>query len=138
MDVRKAYENAAQIELYSLDPHFWVENNKAFKSGAYHGWEPLGKTTLKGDDARKVLNAVDKGRSDSDGKSFKCFDPRHGIRIVAGQKIYDLVICYACGNAMIFEGDKDIGGFLTTGSPAAILNKVLVDSKVPLPKMPGR
>jgi hypothetical protein len=131
-DVREAFEKATEFDLYSLDPSRMVEKNK--KDTLFHDWKVLGKTTLKGDTAKNVRAAIDKGRKDSDGSVAACFNPRHGVRIVHDKKTYDLVICYECLSATVFEGDKRIGQFLTTRSPEKTLTRVLADAKVPLPK----
>ena len=122
----EAFEKATEFDLYSLDPG--ADGVK----GGFHGWKVLGKTSLKGDDVKKVRDAVEKGRKESDGTQAKCFEPRHGIRIVQEKKTYDLVICYTCFSADVFEGETRLGGFLTTRGPAEFLNKVLKDAKVPL------
>lgn len=122
-----AFEKATEFELYSLNP-------KPVREGGFHGWPVLGSTPLKGDGAKQVRAAVEKGRAESDGSVAGCFQPRHGIRIVQGKKTYDLVICFECGSVSVYDGDERLGFFPTTGSPGETLNKVLVDAKVPLPK----
>jgi hypothetical protein len=127
-EVREAFDQAAEIELYSLNP------NPDREKTDFHGWQSLGKTTLKGEDLKTVRDAVEKGRKESTGDVAGCFIPRHGIRIVREKKTYDLVICYQCLSAAVYDGDKKVGSFLTTRDPVAVLNKVLSAAKVPLPK----
>ncbi len=131
-DVREAFNKATEFECYSLDPSRVLKKND--KDMYFHNWKVLGKTTLKGDDAKKVRAAIDKGRKNSDGSVALCFNPRHGVRILHGKKTYDLLICYECHSAMIFEGDQKIGEFLTAPGPEKSLNKVLQAANVPLPK----
>src|SRR4051812_28862176 len=70
-EAREAFDKAAQIELYSLDPS---RTEKKEENGEYfHGWRVLGKTTLKGDAAKKVRAAVERGVKDSDGSVAACF-----------------------------------------------------------------
>jgi hypothetical protein len=128
---REAFEKAAQFELYSLDP-FKGQQNEGDSS--FHGWKVLGKTALKGANAQTVREAVEKGRSDSDGSVAKCFNPRHGLRFTVDQKTYDFVICYQCLSAEVYDGDNGLGQFLTTSGPAGTLNKILRAAKVPLPE----
>jgi hypothetical protein len=134
--VRLAFENASECDLYSLDPWYFLDGAGNAPSHDFHRWEALGKTHLKAQQARCVLEAVDQGRRESDGKSYKCFEPRHGVRVPDGAKTYDLIICYHCGNAIILEGDRMIGGFTTASKPSEFLNQVLIDAKVPLAKTP--
>lgn len=131
-DVRDAFDKAKEFELYSLDPSRAVKKNE--KDSFFHDWNVLGKTTIKGANARNALAAIDKGRKESDGSVAACFNPRHGVRIVHDKKTYDLVICYECLSATIYEGDKRVGSFLTVRSPEKVLTRMLADAKVPLPK----
>jgi hypothetical protein len=130
-EARAAFEKAEEFELYSLDP---ARDLGGKKVEALHGWKVLGKVTVKGADAKRVRQAVEKGVKDSDGSVAACFNPRHGIRVTNGTKTYDLVICYECLSASVFVGDDRVGSFLTARGPEGALNKVLRDAKVPLPK----
>ncbi len=100
--------------------------------GGFCGWKILGKTTVKGEVAKKVRDAVEKGLKESDGTQLKCFDPGHGIRIVHEKKTYDFVFSTPCMNGSVWEGETHLGDFTTTRSPAEVLDKVLRDAKVPL------
>jgi len=130
--VREAFEKATEFDLYSLDPDRGEGNQKG--ADAFHGWKVLGKTTVKGADVAVVRDAIEKGRKDSDGAVAACFQPRHGLRFTHGKKTYDFVLCFECLSAQIYEGETQVGRFLTTSSPLKLLNKVLSDAKVPLPK----
>ena len=131
-EVRDAFEKATEYDLYSLDPSRL--RKKDAKDELFHDWKVLGKTRLKGDAAKKIRAAIDKGRKDSDGSVAACFNPRHGVRIVHDKKTYDLVICYECLSANVFEGEKRLGQFLTARGPETTLNKTLEDARVPLAK----
>jgi hypothetical protein len=124
----EAFAAAKEFELYSLDP------NSLEKSGSkFHGWNVLGSTLLKAEDAVKARNAVEKGRKDSNGDVAGCFSPRHGIRIVQEKVVYDLVICFACLSGMVYEGEERIGTFLTDATPGPMLKDLLIAAKVPVP-----
>jgi len=130
LEARTVFENASNFELYRLDPSpttFNVNDKQSF-----HGWKILGKTAVKGEDVKAIWAAVKKGIKDSDGKVAACFNPRHGIRIVQDKKTYDFVICFECLTANIYKDDVEIGQYLTTNSPAAVLNRVLRAAKVPM------
>jgi hypothetical protein len=130
-DARAALEKAAEWELYSLDPSRFKDPPK----DNFHGWKVLGMTTVKDADTRKaLLAALDKGARDNDGTVAACFNPRHGIRVKAGDKTIDLVICFECFSASVFTGAERSGSFLTTASPQPALDRVLTAARVPLPK----
>jgi hypothetical protein len=125
--VQDAFSNAAEFDLYSLDPF-------AEAKDGFHGYTVLGKTAVKGDLAKKVREAIEKGASENNDKKGACFHPRHGIRISTAKTSYDLVICFQCLQIEVYEGDKEITLVLTSGSPSDLLNKVLTDAGIPLPK----
>lgn len=130
-DVKAALEKATEWELYSLHPEQTQEEPK----DAFHKWRVLGKTSVKDADTRKtLLAALEKGAKDNDGTEARCFNPRHGIRVKAGDKTIDLVICFECYQTVVFTGDEHTGKFLTMRSPQPALDKVLTDARVPLPK----
>ena len=124
----EAFAAAKEFELYSLDPNSQEKGREKF-----HGWHILGKTLLKGEDLIKVRDAVEKGRKESNGDVAGCFSPRHGIRIVQEKVTIDLVICFACLSATVFDGETRIGAFLTTHAPGPILKDVLIAANVPVP-----
>src|SRR5688500_15722314 len=88
--VPEALTKAEKVELLSLDPEH--ESKGAVKDG-FHGWKVLGRTELKEDDRRKVLEALEKGVPGDKGGA-RCFIPRHGIRVHKGKETLDLVICF--------------------------------------------
>ena len=131
-DVKAALDKADTFELYSLDPG----KGEAVKDG-FHGWKVLGKTTVKDADTRKqIVAALAKGAEENDGRAAKCFEPRHGIRVIRDGKTTDLVICFACLQVRTYQGDKDGAGFLTTASPQATFDKMLKAADVPLAPKP--
>ncbi|TWT66651.1 hypothetical protein [Allorhodopirellula solitaria] len=120
--------DATSLELYSLDP---TERTDFDKTTGFHGWKVLGKTTVK--DAKTLSNLTDAlaaGIAENDGMVSACFDPRHGIRVsVDGQQV-DYVICFHCYSARWYtDGDQNVG-FLTTGSPQPVFDRVLRDASV--------
>lgn len=120
-EVQEAFAKAESIELYSLSPFRELKPTEGFR-----GWLIMGKTIVK--EPKAVLEAVEKGAKDSDGKVAKCFEPRHGIR--AGD--VDLVICFACLQTYVYQGEKRVASFPTTREPAALLNKILSNAGIPL------
>jgi len=121
---------ADSFELFSLDPDELARVEK----GGFHGWRVLGQTTIKNKATRqRLIKALEKGVNDNDGSAAGCFNPRHGIRVKRGKTTADFVICYECLSMEVYIDGKK-GGALTTRAPERVLNKVLKDRKVPLPK----
>ena len=131
--VKEALDKAESFDLYSLDP--MRGKGDKVPEGGFQGYKVLGKTTVKDADTRKKLvAALEKGIAQNKGEAAGCFNPRHGIRVTHESNTYDLVICFECFSAEVYDGDKKDGSFLLTISPQPVFNKVLTDAKVPLPK----
>src|SRR5215470_6841582 len=92
-------EKGEQFELLSLSP----DRPKEKPKDAFHGWEVLGRTTVKNAEARKTLVAAfNKGVEDNKGIVAACFNPRHGIRVTHDGKTADFVICFECYQVQAF------------------------------------
>ena len=128
-ELQTLLESADELQLFSLRPSRVEGDSKE----AFHGWEVLGRMTLADDKQRKeILAAFKKGVEESDGKVAACFQPRHGIRAIRGEKTVDFVICFECLQVQVFAGAKQERGFLITSSPQVIFDRVLASAKVPL------
>jgi hypothetical protein len=128
-DLKAVLEKPDALELVSLEP---TEEDKSDKG--YFGWKVLGKTEVKDAESRKKLvDALLKGISDSDGKAARCFIPRHGLRARQGDRTVDLVICFECAQIRIFPPREDkTPGVTVTKSPEATFDEVLKAAGVPL------
>src|SRR5207244_1035453 len=92
-DLQDALRNAPTFELYSLEPEDGEREGEGF-----HGWKVLGRTVVRDAVARnKLADAFIAGNADAEVTQAKCFEPRHGIRLVAGDgTTTDFVICFTC------------------------------------------
>jgi hypothetical protein len=122
---RAAIEKADKIQVMALDPRGGDDSKDAF-----HDYKVLARATVTDDDARKdVVAAVEKGVAEG-GPIAKCFEPRHGLRVVYKRKIYDFVICYQCSQIEIFAADEEEPDVVATSDASrAALDKALKDAK---------
>lgn len=128
-------EKAEQFELLSLNPSLNPKDRDEKLKDDFHGFQILGKTTVKDAQTRKKLvAALKKGIADSNGDVALCFNPRHGIRFTHDGNTIDLVICYECLSVYVYVGDKKEGEIPTTDSPQDTFNSVLKGAKVRLPE----
>ena len=128
-------KQAEQVELLSINPHVRIE---AKQPGSFHGWKSLGQTTVKeAEQRKKLLTAFEKGVEIEIAKVAKCFEPRHGIRMVHEGKTIDLVICFTCYRVLVFAGEEQEQSFQIEDSPRAVFDQMLKDAKVRLPPPPG-
>lgn len=131
--VAEVLAKAETWELISLDPRF-KENGKL------HGFDELGRTTVKDAETRKTLRAaLEKGLAEESQPS-KCFDPRHAIRATFDGRTVEVLICFSCHHVYIYEPGKAnaIARLTTSASPQAAFDQVLKDAKVPLPEPAGK
>jgi hypothetical protein len=127
VEVSKALSAPDMVTLYSLEP--W--GRPAVGEEALHEYKVLGHTDLDKNQSAIAIREFRSALSGWDGIIASCFDPRHAIRVTAGNHIYDLLLCYACHQLYVYEGDKLIASLGAAGS-SKILNGVLTGAKVPL------
>jgi hypothetical protein len=112
---RRVLEQAPELTLYSthpspltpFDPDF---NDKRLEQ--FHEHRVLGKTVVRGEEKRRVLDAlfsfyVYPDRARNGRIAARCFMPRHGIRArdAATGRTVDLLVCFSCNNARIYASD---------------------------------
>lgn len=121
-----ALTTADQLELYSLKPDDIAGNLDRFTV--------LGKTTVSNSQQRvKLRDALQSGVRQSDGTMYRCFNPRHGIRVTKNGVVTDFVICFECGRVQVWRGDQRLAYFAVTKSPQPAFDAVLNAAGVPLP-----
>jgi hypothetical protein len=130
---KQALLNAEKFELFSLDPDQGREN-----ADGIHGWKILGSLEIS--DAqlcRQIADRLIEGIEASGGHEVMaaCFDPRHAIRVSRRRRTFDIVVCFHCMRAYFYEGDGEQKKMCSTNSAVEeLLNKVLADAKIPLPR----
>ncbi len=86
------FNRGEKITLYSLEPKESIDGNETF-----HGYKILKETLIDSSSKQFLLKrSLTNGMIGSHGAA--CFNPRHGLRIVDGEKTVDIVICFECGN----------------------------------------
>lgn len=129
--VMGALENADSYELISLDPDRRTAKEPGEK---FHGWRVLGSTKIADPEVRKqVTEALRKAASEPDGTVVGCFDPRHGIRVVRGNKTMELVICFECITAHVHAENAKPTGFRVTNAAQPVFDEVLKKAGVAMP-----
>lgn len=131
-----ALHGATEIELISLMPD--ERRHDPARPGAFHGWEVLGRTTLKtADDREKLIHAFESGIEESDGTVASCFAPRHGITVQHDGKRHEFVICFQCLSFQWFVDGNLENGLPITSSPQAAFDELLTRAGVKLAEKPA-
>lgn len=129
-------QNAAKVTLFSLDPSF----NAPKTASLFQNFNILGELPLTGEQAQSAANAVasaiNLGRpivaeNMSIGASSCLIEPRHGLRVAANGHTYDYLICFQCGQGIIYEDNQEIASINIGGRPT-VLNNLLVAAKLPV------
>jgi hypothetical protein len=129
-----AMQHAEHYELLSLDP----KHTTTPPPDNFHGWRILGRTMIGDQVTQKKLNdALRAGARENGNMAAGCFNPRHGIDVVSGDKTYDLVICFECLQVQVFEPEQQVKGFLVSDSPQPVFDHVLRAAGVPLAEKPN-
>jgi hypothetical protein len=126
-DSKAALSKSAELELILL----WPYADKEPKPGKdyFHGYEVSGRVTLKGDDARKLSDAVFKGVEEGGSKAL-CFEPHHAVRAVYDGKTYDFVICFRCKQIYCYDSKAKFAACVkTSDSPQKALDQLFSDAK---------
>jgi hypothetical protein len=132
---RVALEKAEQFELLSLDPE---RHQNRWPKYEFHGWRILGSMMIKDAEARNdLVTALKKSVEENNNMVARCFNPRHGIRVIYDGKTNDLVICFQCLQVLVYQCDDDEKpeDFLirdSSQSAQSLFNRVLMKQKIPL------
>jgi hypothetical protein len=140
-DVLAAMRNAEGYKLFSLEPKdeelAKAARENATEKTSFHKWPILGSVEIADSDTREELtSALRRGANRNHGVVAGCFWPRHGLRITHAGRTFDILICFECLQAQVYEGKQPIAGFLVTASPQPVFDEVLRMANVQLPR-PG-
>lgn len=139
-EVMTALKESEQMTLYSIDFHAFEESSP--HDIRFHGNRVLGETVISNAETRgQVARIIQKGVKAWDGSIYACFDPRHGLRVIHGAAVYDLLVCFECQGVEIFGGEivegkvkmhETMMDSTGIGGPADGLNEILRAAHVPL------
>jgi hypothetical protein len=129
--VKAVLDKAESVEIYSLEP----DKEKDATKESFRGWKVLGKTAVKDDAKKQLVEALTKGLAEKPAGA-RCFIPRHGVRAIdpANNTPVDLVICFECSWVHVYvDKAQKAEPVVTVGKgPGAAFDKVLKDAGVKL------
>ena len=125
-----ALEKGGEFHLFSIRPAR-VETGPGAMH--FHGWEIIGRTSIRDEEKRKKLVAALKtGVEENQGIGAACFRPRHGIRVTEPGKVTDFIICFECFQVQVIVDGLPQKAVLVTRTPEAAFNDALKQAKLPL------
>ena len=109
-DITAAFASADRVILYSLDP-------EPHAGSGFHDFRILRYTVIDVATRQQLAAALQRDVQ-AGGVGDLCFLPRHGVRLITGRTIYDLVICYQCGHVYIYSSGQPMRSVGIAGSTA--------------------
>ncbi len=123
------FNSGKSLTLFSLKPGEQIEGAENF-----HGFSILGKTEIKDENFQKLVKRAFLESLANGSERAKCFNPRHGLRISAGDNAHlDLVICFECKNFVSYSDDIKSEGEISDAAKL-LYNQILKDSKIEISK----
>jgi hypothetical protein len=128
--LQAALEKGGEFHLFSIRPARVEKTDGAIH---FHGWEVIGRTSIRDEEKRKKLVGVlKKGVEENQGIGAACFRPRHGIRITEAGKTTDFIICFECFQVQVMVDGLPQKAVLVTRTPEPAFNEALKQAKLPL------
>src|SRR5438034_1390843 len=94
---RQILDSSQDFVLLSINPNPPESPDDVDSKEKFHEYPILGRVEIKDPKQKSELLALlYKGVRKSRGGTPGCFEPRHGIRAVAGTNWIELVICFEC------------------------------------------
>jgi len=115
------------FEIYALHPSPWEEDGKPRSpEEALDDYRILGRATVDDPaERREITRLVYQGIVDSDGRVAACFNPRHGIRAIQGDREVAFVICYECLSMQVHgPADGQVTNALTADGVEPALTRI--------------
>jgi hypothetical protein len=132
-------DRAERVALYSTD--FREEGERLPGTGeVVHGYPVLGKVEVTDiEQRRQLFDALKAAIAQRDVMQYRCFYPRHVLRVEQDGRVIDYVVCFQCRNYMKYvDGNTSDNLTPSIGEDVApVFNKPLEDAQVPIvPNMP--
>ena len=110
--------------MYGLDGN---AGRTPLSDANYHGWTILQSCPITDPQQQdSIRQALQQSIDDSDGRSMRCFIPRHGLREIDLQgRVVDHVICFQCLNYHEYIDEQSGTSGTLTRSAKDTFNKIL-------------
>lgn len=133
LEARAALARVKTATLYSLDPRY--EETPAPNVSRLHGYEVLGSVELSGADLATAIGAFCEATNvHPEIEPYHCFDPRHALKFVDQGITYEILVCFACRDFVLYIDGKNFnqGPIKPAGGTPKLLNELFKQHKVPI------
>jgi len=107
-------EDPDEFEFLTLDPYI----SKKKEKNLFHGYKVLGSKVIGKKNER--INIVDhfyKAINARIGRKVACFLPRHAFRLQKNKQEINVLICFECDRAEIYDKKNGMSEILLQGKP---------------------
>ena len=110
VDMKTMLDNANRVDLFRINPKPLSKEKKDGKK-EFHGYEILTDFRLEPKEQHNRATAfLGSAFHWNMFRKAACFNPRHGVRIVSGNRTLDFLVCFECNTVQVFENEKPLGG----------------------------
>ncbi len=134
-DVAEGLAAAPLVTLYSLQPR----GGPDLPEWNFHGHHQLGHVDLTPEQGKKAVAALQEAIASGEaGVYSNCiFEPRHALRFKCDGHVFDIVICYHCGQLELYKDDVSLPFGGRIGGKPDVLNGMLGDAHITLADSPA-
>jgi len=130
-------DSPTTLTLYSVDfrDEEFPDNPKKDGKERLLNYLVLGKIEIKDPAKRKSIMAAFKQAIREPAEPTKCFDPRHGLKVVDEKGTTEIVICFHCFQYISTGAHPSDGYEIISAKPQELLNSILKEAGIEV--LPG-
>lgn len=121
--VLKVFREAEKVEVLTLDPRGESSDDKSANASdpsRFHGFGIVDRTVVSSAADREKLAAMLNEATWGAWKVAACFYPRHAFRVHHASGVWDILLCFQCGQARIHRPDGVLEGTSIGDRPDAM------------------
>lgn len=126
-DAAKALHEARHAVLFSLEP--WYPRHAQLHP--LYQQQELGHLDLSEAQTQVAIQVFESAVAHRSDWDAGCFDPRHAMHIEADGHSFDYLICFVCGQMIVYRDGKVLGKVKIAGSGGK-LNEILESASIPV------
>ena len=135
-ELARALANPESVTLLSLEPgpDGARDSEGACAGSCYFGWPVLGQVAPSSAAAKFLRADLSAWVAAPEPEAIAmCFNPRHGVRVVANGHTYDFVVCFECARTEVFKDSAaEPIAYLYYGADQGAWDAILSSARIPL------
>jgi hypothetical protein len=111
-EIADSFLHPQGVTLYAIDPVPHRNSDALLGEREFHGFGILGQVPIDAAQGRAVFKDLETSalqwKSNPRRGRLACFNPRHGIRVTKDSHNFDFLICYECGQVLVYRDGKKV------------------------------